>query len=199
MIEDRILPSQELLDHINNLELVSHGNKHDNFDAVYGLRSADTYIFDNPIFDDIRKYFERKALYLVQEQMDKHVTETRMLQSWLTVKKPGQSHVRHRHSNCVVCGVWWYEYDKKNPPMPLYLHKHDLSVQDSYSLRPNNKDWHYQPQDSGFFLLFPSYTYHSVPMNTGTKDRKTIAFNIGVSNNLGYDISFNEMKFERLV
>ena len=199
MIEDRILPSQELLDHINNLTLVSHGNRLDNLDSIYGLRSIDTYILDNPLFDDIRKYFEKTALHLLKNIMQKKVKEARILQSWLTVKKPGQSHIRHRHSNCAISGVWWYEYDKQNPPMPLYMHQHDLSPQDAFSLRPIYADWHYQPQDAGFFLLFPSYTYHSVPMNTSAKDRKSIAFNIGVSESIGYDVSGNEMKFERLI
>jgi len=188
-----------LVDHINNLELVPHGEPYENLDNIYGLRSKDTYIFDQPIFKSLREQFEKKALWLMQEKMEKDVTEARMLQSWVSVKKPGQSHIRHRHSNCVVCGVWWYEYDELNPPMPLYLHRHDLSFQDSYALRSSKTDWYYRPQATGVFVLFPAYTYHSVPINTSNKDRKSIAFNIGVSDKIGYDMSFNEMKFERLV
>jgi len=199
VLEDQIVPTKEMVDHINNLDLAQHGEKHENLDNVYGLISKDTYILDNPIFKSLRHQFEKKALWLMQAKMEMEVRRARMLQSWVSVKRQGQSHVRHRHSNAVVCGVWWFEYDELNPPMPLYLHRNGLSFSDPFAVKASKVDWCYQPQATGVFVLFPAYTYHSVPMNIFQKDRRSVAFNIGVSNNIGYDRSLNEMKFERLV
>ncbi|MEK9696805.1 MAG: putative 2OG-Fe(II) oxygenase [Candidatus Poseidoniales archaeon] len=197
--EDQIVPNQDLVNHINNLELVPHGEPQENLDNIFGLRSKNTYIFDDPIFKQLKSQFEKKALWFMREKMERDVTEARMLQSWVSLKRPGQSHVRHRHSNAVVCGVWWFEYDELNPPMPLYLHRSGLSFSNSFAVKSSKTDWCYEPHASGVYVLFPGDTYHSVPMNTTKKDRRSIAFNIGVSDNIGYENSFNEMKFERLV
>jgi len=197
--EDRIVPSQDLLDHIDSLELATHGESNYRLHNVYGLRSKDTYIFDNPIFTEVRKQFEKKALWLMQEKMDMEVQDARMLQSWLSIKKQGQQHQRHRHSNCVVSGVWWFEYYEDFPPAPLTLHREKLSFQDSFAIKSKKKDWYYKPEAAGVYILFPAYTYHSVPMNINYMDRRSIAFNIGVGGSIGHEGSLNEMKFERLV
>ena len=51
----------------------------------------------------------------------------------------------------------------------------------------------------GMLLLFPSYLFHSVPINNTKNIRSSLAFNVVPKSNLGSEENLTELRFDKIV
>ena len=51
----------------------------------------------------------------------------------------------------------------------------------------------------GLLALFPSYLFHSVPVNESDKVRSSVAFNVVPKNSLGQEENLTELNFNKII
>ena len=175
-------------------------------EANYGERSANSYILNEPecvemkniILSHVKEYAENILLY----EYDSY----ELSQSWVSRKQPGQHHTMHTHPNSLISGVFYY-----GPVAPessaIKFHKMTGGFNVSYiqprtkpDKRPSKFAWNefavqYTP---GMLLLFPSYLFHSVPINNTEHVRSSLAFNVVPKSNLGDEANLTELRFDKI-
>ena len=102
-------------------------------------------------------------------------------QSWISHKLPGQIHKDHSHSNSIISGVYYFDNNSTTEPITFYRSTgvngiNSLQVAVNESIARPMFECEIQPQ-FGDIILFPSYLFHSVKINTSGKVRKSLAFN----------------------
>ena len=168
----------------------------------YGTTSKNTYILDDDTCTEIRNFILEKALVL-GKSLGYECTEYRMTQSWITHKKPTQSHHPHSHSNSILSGVFFYGSSFKSDCSAIIFHHPETRTQGQISI-PKNPELAPTPYSSetnaykptpGDLIIFPSTLSHSVPENTTNEVRKSLAFNIIPKEGLGEKTALNQLKF----
>lgn len=173
----------------------------------YGLHSKDTYILEAPECKPLNKFIRECLLHFGREILLLDYNEYSFMQSWISHKTPGQHHTMHTHPNSLISGVFYYGEDDPNIPA-ICFHKPIVGTNVSYLSPRYQKDrrrseyaWetfsvNYTP---GLLLLFPSYVFHSVPVNTSTKVRKSLAFNVQPTGGLGQEENLTELLFKKVI
>jgi uncharacterized protein (TIGR02466 family) len=173
----------------------------------YGFHSKNTYVLDEPECKLLRDYIMENVLLFGKETLLYNYEEYSLSQSWISVKRPGQHHTMHTHPNSLISGVFYYGEEDAEIPA-ITFHKPIAGMNVSYlsptyqsDRRKSEYAWesfsvNYTP---GLLLLFPSYVFHSVPVNKSKKDRKSIAFNILPTGKIGDLNSLTELLFHKVI
>lgn len=174
---------------------------------TYGFHSSDTYILEAPECTPLRNFIIDCIHFFGKEILMYNYEEYSLSQSWISHKAPGQSHAMHTHPNSLISGVFYYGEDDPNIPA-ISFHKPIAGVNASYlspvyqaDRRKSEYAWdsfsvNYTP---GLLLLFPSHVFHSVPLNTSNKVRKSLAFNVLPKGKIGDVNSLTELLFHKVI
>ena len=174
---------------------------------TYGFHSSDTYILEAAECAPLTKFIMDSILFFGKEILMYKYEEYALSQSWISHKIPGQSHTMHTHPNSLISGVFYYGEDDAEIPA-ITFHKPIAGVNVSYlspvyqaDRRKSEYAWdsfsvNYTP---GLLLLFPSYVFHSVPINKSSKVRKSIAFNVLPKGKIGDVDSLTELLFHKVI
>ena len=124
----------------------------------------------------------------------------KITQSWLNYTKPGEHHDRHYHPNSIVSGAIYIDTN----PVQDQIIFNSGKMYDYYipwiALNQFNSMESTISLDKKDIVLFPSNLNHSVPENTGTTTRVSLAFNsffegiLGVSSDVPNYIQFNSVE-----
>ena len=176
-------------------------------EANYGERSANSYILNEPecvemkniILSHVKEYAENILLY----EYDSY----ELSQSWVSRKQPGQHHTMHTHPNSMISGVFYYgEPSPKTPAIKFHkmsggMNVNQLQAKTKPDKRSSKFAWEtfsveFEP---GLLVIFPSYLFHSVPINESDKIRSSVAFNVVPKSNLGAEANLTELNFNKIV
>jgi len=174
--------------------------------ANYGERSANSYILNEPECKELSDFIIKKATHYADTILLYDYDGYQMSQSWVSLKHPGQHHTMHTHPNSLISGVFYY-----GPPAPetpaIKFHKMTGGFNVSYiqakvkaDKRSSKFAWlefgvEYVP---GLLVLFPSYLFHSVPINKTDMTRRSLAFNIVPKRGFGQEENLTELSFEKV-
>jgi uncharacterized protein (TIGR02466 family) len=173
----------------------------DTDDDNYGFRSKDSYILDKPECEDLATFI-LSNVENYGDELGYDYKEYKFSQSWVSIKSPGQHHTMHSHPNGLISGVFYYGPVIEKTPA-IKFHKIVSSINVPYILPKtvNNKNLKYTQNEfsiefqPGLLILFPSYLYHSVPLNNTNTSRHSLAFNIIPTIGFGDESLLTELKF----
>lgn len=170
--------------------------------ANYGERSENSYILNEPEAKDISSHLIQKVNEFAGVLGYKH-NDFKFGQSWISYKHPGQHHSYHSHPNSVISGVLYFGAPAEKTPA-ITFHKpvancnvsilRPQRVEDRRDLKYAQEKFHIEFAP-GLLVLFPSYLYHSVPLNKSDKVRCSLAFNSVPKKGLGEEQSLTELLF----
>jgi uncharacterized protein (TIGR02466 family) len=174
---------------------------------TYGFHSDDTYILEAKECAPLKNFIIDNILFFGKEILMYAYDEYELSQSWISLKQPGQHHTMHTHPNSLISGVFYY--GEEDPEIPtITFHKPVAGINVSYlspvyqaDRRKSEYAWDSFSVNytSGLLLLFPSYVFHSVPINKSKKDRKSIAFNVLPKGKIGDVNSLTELLFHKVI
>jgi uncharacterized protein (TIGR02466 family) len=101
-----------------------------------------------------------------------------IFRSWVTKIQSGHRSDFHTHINSFYSGVLYF-HDNSSPlilrhPFPFCTH---ISLSDKFKHYNTDENLYYEPK-AGEIIMFPSYLYHSVSVNTTNSTRYSMAFNV---------------------
>jgi len=156
--------------------------------------SNDTYIFNNKIFNTLKKELEVIVQdYFKQILSAKNVTPY-ITQSWLNYTEKNQFHHKHRHPNSMVSGVFYIDADEKYDGIYFYNDKHSVIVPEVNEFNTFNSGSWFFPVKTGQLFLFPSSLEHMVETKKGSNTRISLAFNVFVKGSLGETKTLTKLK-----
>jgi uncharacterized protein (TIGR02466 family) len=172
-------------------------------EANYGRRSKDSYILHKPECDRLKKFILDSVQDFADNTLLYDYKAYRFSQSWISHKEPGQHHTMHTHPNSLISGVFYYGKAEEKTPA-IKFHK-TTGVFNQSALAPKGKSdkrsskfaWsefsvNFEP---GLLVLFPSYLYHSVPINNSNSIRCSLAFNVVPTVSFGEEENLTELLF----
>ena len=152
----------------------------------HGIRSNDTNILNREEFAEMREYMCGLATVFLRDILAYDITGARNVQSWVSVKRPGEAHQQHFHPNCMATAVYFFD-ENHTDAEPLYLHKEkhlSNTMELTQSINPEKQSessfaWAYFtiPAEKGRLVFFPSNIQHSVPVNNTDQNRYSFAMN----------------------
>lgn len=104
---------------------------------------------------------------------------------WFNINKPGDYNKGHIHPDCDMVGVWWLQCDDKSGTLQFdnpNLHgqyKMLANLNEQIKKEVNFYTCYFLQPTEGTIALMPSNLYHWVEKNESSKDRISIAFNLG--------------------
>jgi|TARA_R110000796_G_scaffold4255_2_gene16454 uncharacterized protein (TIGR02466 family) len=156
--------------------------------------SNDTYIFNNKIFNTLKKELEVIVQdYFKQILSAKNVTPY-ITQSWLNYTEKNQFHHKHRHPNSMVSGVFYIDADEKYDGIYFYNDKQSVIVPEINEFNTFNSGSWFFPVKTGQLFLFPSSLEHMVETKKGSNTRISLAFNVFVKGSLGETKTLTKLK-----
>jgi uncharacterized protein (TIGR02466 family) len=187
--------------HLDSCELIDGGKA-----SEYGFHSKDTYILEHKECKPLADFIMQSLLHFAKEILMYAYDEYAFSQSWISHKSPGQHHTMHTHPNSLISGVFYYGEEDEDIPA-ISFHKPIVGTNVSYlapkyqsDRRKSQYAWdsfsvNYTP---GLLLLFPSYVFHSVPVNKSKLTRKSLAFNVLPKGKIGDEHSLTELLFNKV-
>ena len=160
----------------------------------FGEKSVNTYILDDYRLSNLSRWIVKHINHYSKQILypGANAEDYVLLQSWISVKHPGQSHAAHTHPNSVISGVFYWE--ATNIPITFVNSK-------AVELGPTQLiDYTFSVTDiePGTLILFPSNLKHTVSINNSDKPRKSLAFNSIPTSGLGSNGQLSEIDFTRL-
>jgi uncharacterized protein (TIGR02466 family) len=176
-------------------------------EANYGERSNNSYILNEPECVEVKKFVLEQVKEFADTVLLYDYDTYELSQSWVSRKQPGQHHTMHTHPNSMISGVFYYgEPAPKTPAIKFHkmsagLNVNQLQAKTKPDKRPSKYAWttfslEFKP---GLLALFPSYLFHSVPINESDKVRSSVAFNVVPKNNLGQESNLTELNFNKII
>lgn len=196
---------QESVDFLNkDHELIP--NRHA---MEYGNKTVDDYILDNPecakLKSFITTHLEKYASDLLAWEFEKF----QITQSWVTMKKPGETHSKHFHPNSILSAVFYFQDVDINSFSPLVFHRPDAVYQLMHQFAPwENEEkkqhtefpwneWKCEPRKNRL-IIFPSWLHHSVNPNRSDLVRKSLAVNAVPTGKFGCRMHSTELDINKL-
>ena len=134
----------------------------------------------NPIPNELQHFFEQATAwtnnYCAQIT---NITDLVMGNWWVNINPPGTYNRRHDHQRSILSGVYYVDCEgddighlvvERDDNMEFFAGRYQGSspiCANNFTMLPY----------TGFLLMFPAWTYHSVEMNRSNRDRISIAFN----------------------
>ena len=105
---------------------------------------------------------------------------------WANLDRPGDVHLPHTHSNCILSGVYYIDAEETSSiefwdPRPA---AHVLHPRTTTYTRSNSKVWAVAPTNNSV-VMFPSWLQHYVKKNETNRTRLSMAFNIQLTGLVG--------------
>ena len=175
--------------------------------ANYGERSDNSYILNEPECIETKTFILQQVKEFADNVLLYDYDEYELSQSWVSRKHPGQHHTMHTHPNSLISGVFYYGEPAPNTPA-IKFHKmsggmnvNQLQAKTKPDKRSSKFAWdtfsvQFEP---GLLVMFPSYLFHSVPMNKSDKIRSSVAFNVVPKSNLGQEENLTELNFNKII
>ena len=175
--------------------------------ANYGERSANSYILNEPECIEAKTFILQQVKEFADTILLFDYDNYELSQSWVSRKHPGQHHTMHTHPNSLISGVFYYGEPAPNTPA-IKFHKmsggmnvNQLQAKTKPDKRPSKYAWenfsvNFEP---GLLVIFPSYLFHSVPVNESDKIRSSVAFNVVPKSNLGQEDNLTELNFNKII
>ena len=175
--------------------------------ANYGERSANSYILNEPECIEAKTFILKQVKEFADTVLLYDYDNYELSQSWVSRKQPGQHHTMHTHPNSLMSGVFYYgEPSPKTPAIKFHKMKggmnvNQLQAKTQADKRSSEFAWEeFSVQfEPGLLVLFPSYLFHSVPMNQSDKVRSSVAFNVVPKSNLGQEENLTELNFNKII
>lgn len=169
----------------------------------FGRHSENTYILNEPECKNLSEFILDKVTYFAQNILCIDYPEFKFTQSWISQKYPGESHAYHQHSNSIISGVFFYGTPTEETPALTF--RKNTSNGNNYNIYINHSPYRNESEygheeifikfTPGLLLLFPSYVFHSVPLNSTDTVRNSLAFNVVPKYGLGDINALSELKF----
>ena len=175
--------------------------------ANYGERSDNSYILNEPECIETKTFILQQVKEFADNILLYDYDQYELSQSWVSRKHPGQHHTMHTHPNSLISGVFYYGEPAPNTPA-IKFHKmsggmnvNQLQAKTKPDKRSSKFAWdtfsvQFEP---GLLVMFPSYLFHSVPMNKSDKIRSSVAFNVVPKSNLGQEENLTELNFNKII
>jgi len=170
---------------------------------IYGNTTADTYILNHSTLSVVRQ----KLLGYVHEYTTNVLGlagEYDITQSWISVKQPGQAHLKHNHANSVVSGVLYFDNEDDTEGL-VFLKNESVNGLTLSPIKDTNVNNIYSANTvtlgiKNFMLtLFPSSLMHTVDPNSHSSNRYSLAFNTMPKYQLGMAQSLTEFNLHNFV
>ena len=169
--------------------------------SINGTTSENTYILNEDECLEIKNFLLEKSLIL-GKSLGYKCDHYKITQSWITHKRPNQSHHPHMHTNSLFSGVFFYGNQINSiisssillhkPPSILSFH---ITNDEDLPPTPYSMATYPFTPSPGDFIIFPSSLIHSVLENNTNEIRKSLAFNIVPVEGFGSDRNLNRLKF----
>ena len=156
--------------------------------------SNDTYIFNNKIFNTLKKELEVIVQDYFNQILSTKNVSPYITQSWLNYTEKNQFHHKHRHPNSMVSGVFYIDADEKYDRIYFYNDKHSVIVPEVNEFNTFNSGSWFFPVKTGQLFLFPSSLEHMVETKKGSNTRISLAFNVFVKGSLGETKTLTKLK-----
>lgn len=171
----------------------------------YGSHSKNTYVLDDPVCKEFKKYMLGEIGKFNDEILGYDVKEWAFSQTWVSHKEPGQKHIMHTHPNSMISGVFFYG-GVAEKTSAIQFHSpisfsgfNTMQVEKKFNGKnPNTWTSFSVSFDVGKCVLFPSYFQHSVPVNETDMTRKSVSMNIVPKGGVGSKNSLTELLFNRV-
>ena len=169
----------------------------------YGRRSKDSYILHKPECGGLKNFILKCVQDFANNALLYDYSSYKISQSWISHKQPGQHHTMHTHPNSLISGCFYYgKVEEKTPAikfhkMTVSMNQGSISPKTKVDKRSSKFAWtefsvNFEP---GLLVLFPSYLYHSVPINKSNSVRCSLAFNVVPTIGFGEEESLTELLF----
>lgn len=180
-------------------------NNHAN---VYGNKSTDDYILDNPECAKLKQVIQHHIEQFADQALAWEFENFQITQSWITIKEPGEMHGPHYHPNSVLSAVFYFN-ESEEETSHLVFHRPEIISQLMNQFAPatstnkmNNTEfawnhWSVSPKKNTL-VIFPSWVTHSVQVNTTNVPRKSLAVNSIPTGKFGSRESSAEIDISRL-
>jgi uncharacterized protein (TIGR02466 family) len=195
------VPDQLVLDHISLLDNEKILKEKDGIPVKdYGSRSQNTYILNQPQYQNLHNYILQHATYYAENYLNYNYEHYKFSQSWISIKQPNQKHSPHSHANSLVSGVLFYgDFNDKTSHISFIRDDFYSKSVGGNKMGLNLNQFSYINYDllyrSNLLVLFPSYLVHSVSKNLTNIPRKSLAFNTIPRDGFGREGSLTELKF----
>jgi len=169
-------------------------NNADDLEQQFGLRSKETYLLNKSIYEELKIWIEHHLSIYAKEYMGWQFEHIKITQSWISIKKPNQSHNIHRHPNSLISGVFYWQDNVEN----MYFKRPDILNM----FQPQQDETLYYKEFESFkpekysLILFPSYLEHFVGINRSNFNRYCLPFNSMIFGKIGYENLLNELKIK---
>ena len=172
----------------------------------YGHISKNSYIIDNPICDDLRRFVRACMLDYGRSLHRYALDDIVFTQSWLTIKDTNMFHKAHTHPNTLISSVFYFEIKEGDPPI-CFSYKAggnrrshiEPSLLDDYKQHPfSQNEYYYHPKENDL-VIFPSYLSHGVPPNPNKKFRKSLGINALPKGSIGDEHTISYLDYSRYV
>jgi len=168
------LNCDEILDVLKNLTYVP-------IEGKYCFRSSDC----DSLLDQLPN-LKKVSYKLVDDWLNDKMklnVKFEIIEAWATKTKTGGYSSMHRHSHCILSGVF---YLKDNNQIKI----HKPYVSDFWNMKPTEYTKHnslsyYVQSNKNEIILFPNYLFHEINKYHGKEDRYSIAFNVLPRGDLG--------------
>ena len=106
----------------------------------------------------------------------------RIVAMWAIINKKNSYNVMHNHQNCYLSSAYYVKKPKNSGDITFF----DPNEAKTYRFPKKERNTNYSTQtitikpEEGDLLIFPSYLYHAVEINSSNEDRVVISFNIDI-------------------
>ena len=146
------------------------------------LESKELKVLKNWIVNNINMYFEE--IYKPKSKVELYIT-----QSWCNYTKENQHHLKHRHPNSFISGVYYIDVNEQKDTITFFndIYK-QLNIEASEYNLYNSTSWFFKLKNNSL-VLFPSSLEHMVESVTSKTERVSLSFNTFLKGYLGQDES----------
>ena len=106
----------------------------------------------------------------------------RIVAMWAIINKKNSYNVIHNHQNCYLSSAYYVKKPQNSGDITFF----DPTEAKTYRFPEKERNTNYSTQtvtikpEEGDLLIFPSYLYHAVEINSSNEDRVVISFNIDI-------------------